>query len=472
MKTVLLTIEIDTQFVELFRVARLLKKSGEYKPILWFQSPYSTIERDLAICVSEGWEYISPLPISVTSQKENKKKIGFFISIRIFFLSIGRRIVRSIPFFRFPIDTMLHVRQYMLVVSQIKHLLVKIQPHLLIMAEDSSQYGLYILIKVGNASGIPTVIIPFTIANATEPAEAYFDNPVHIVSDNPVNRFVGSHFPHWVYCYKGRELLRMPAWNIIALELLGFAPRQPWIYNSEETSIIAVENEHMFQYYRNEGLPADRLIITGALYDDVLAEGIRNAEINRAALNKELDLNPNQPLLVCALPPSQNLRNCEFPDYPELVRFWMQTLSTIEGWNIIIRPHPRLGKEEIDFLKQFNLKITQVDTARLVPLCDLYVACVSATIRWAIACGKPVVNYDVYHMNYSDYVDAGGVITLNNKDTFRDTLRNLTSNPEFYNNVVTRQKECMSNWGQLDGKSGEHMLGLFNGVIQNTKERR
>ncbi len=32
----------------------------------------------------------------------------------------------------------------------------------------------------------------------------------------------------------------------------------------------------------------------------------------------------------------------------------------------------------------------------LVPLCSLYVASVSATIRWAIACGKPVVNYDVY----------------------------------------------------------------------------
>ena len=472
MKSVLLAIEIDTQFVELLRVARLLKESGEYKPILWFQSSYCAIERDLAICQSEGWEYISPLPVSVTSQKENNKKIGFFISIRTSFRSMGQRIVQSIPFFKFPINTMLYVCHYILLVRQIKHHLVKIRPHLLIMAEDSSQHGLYILIKLGNASGIPTVIIPFTIANATEPAEAYFDKHEYIVSDNPVNRFIGSHFSHWVYCYKGRKLLRMPAWNIIALELLGFAPRQPWIYNSEETSLIAVENEQMFQYYRNEGLPADRLIITGALYDDILTEGIRNAETNRAALNKELNLNPNQPLLVCALPPSQFPRNCEFPDYPELVRFWMQTLTTIKGWNIIIRPHPRLGKEDLDFLQQFTLKLTQIDTASLVPLCDIYVASVSATIRWAIACGKPVINYDVYNMNYSDYVDAGGVITINDKESFRDTLWNLTSNPEYYNHMITHQQECMSKWGHLDGKSGERMLRLFNEVIQNSKERR
>ena len=460
---------MDTHFIELSRVAQLLKKSGIYNPVLWFKHPYNAIDRDLAICQSKGWEYISPLRISITSQIENREKKNFFKTIIYSFQSIGRYILRSIKFFRVPLCTIYQVRQYFLQARQMKRLLLKIRPDLLIMAEDSIQYGLHILIKLGNAAGIPTVIIPFTIANASEPAEAYFDNPRYNCSDNLINRLVGSLFPHWVYCYKGRKLLRMAVWDIIALELLGFAPKQPWVYNSEETSVIAVENESMFQYYRKEGLPVNRLIISGALYDDVLAEGVMNAEKNLSVLYEELDLTPNQPLLVCALPPSQFPRQCEFTDYFELVQFWMQTLATIEGWNILIRPHPRMSKEDLNFLQQFNVIITDIDTASLVPLCDVYVSSVSATIRWAIACGKPVVNYDVYQMNYSDYIEVGGVITINNKDAFKGALWNLTRNKEFYNNIVTRQNECMSKWGILDGKSGERMLRLFNNVKQNFK---
>lgn len=461
MKHVLLAIEIDSQFVELLRVARLLKKSGGYKPILWFNYPYDAIERDLAICHAEGWEYITPSPIIISPPEKSQKVRHFFAKT----LTLIRSIIESIPFFG-------HLIKYTLQALQVRHLLVKIRPHLLVMAEDSIGRGLYILIKLGNASGIPTVIVPFTIANASEPAEAYFDKTAHIVSADPINRFVGLHFPPWVYCHKGRKLLRLPAWNIIALELLGFAPRQPWVYNSEETSTVAVENEFMFRYYRTEGLPADRLVITGALYDDVLAEGLKNAETYRAALNKELDLTPNQPLLVCALPPNQFPRNCEFPDYHELIRFWMQTLTTIEGWNVIIRPHPRLGKEEVNFLKQLGVKITHWDTAALVPLCDLYVASVSATIRWAIVCGKPVINYDVYQMGYTDFINVRGVITINDKESFSIALDRLTQNREYYTQIMAWQRETMSQWGLLDGKSGERMLRLFNDVIQKSKERR
>lgn len=464
MKSILLVIEIETHFVELSRVARLLQKSGRYKPILWFKYPYRAIERDLKICQTEEWEYIRPLPISNKDPGIIQQKRGYFVSILHF--------SQSEPFLRSFVNFMLQVHQYKLQARQMRRLLVKTRPQLLIMAEDNFMYGLHTLIKIGNTLSIPTVIIPFTIANATEPAAIFFDIPDYIVSNNNLrNKAVGSLFPKWVYCYKGRKLLCFPWMKILALELLGFAPRQPWIYNSEVTSKIAVENEHMFQYDRNEGFPSHRLIITGALSDDILEDGLRNEETYRATLYKELDLTPNQPLLVCALPPSQFPRNCEFDDYPELVRFWMQTLISIKGWNVIIKPHPRLDKEEIDFLKQFGVKITLNDTARLVPLCDLFVASVSATIRWAIACGKPVVNYDVYQVDWADYVDAHGVITINDKDSFANTIKYLTSNQEFYDTVATRQKECMSKWGLLDGKSGERMLNFFNDVIQNSKER-
>lgn len=472
MKTVLITIEINTHFIELSRVARLLQKSGRYKPILWFKSPYNAIERDLAICHAEGWEYISSLPVLTTPSEKNQKTRSFSTET----LKLKRSIERFIPSFKGLTKGIHQIYRIRHQIHQIQRLLVKIRPHLLIVAEDG--YDLHILIRIGNAFGTPTVIIPFTIANATEAAAYFFDDPSRIISNkNLMNKVVGVIFPRWVYCYKGRKLLRLYWGDILAHELWGFAPRQPWVRNSEETSIIAVENEAMFQYYRKEGLPADRLIITGALYDDMLAEGLINAEKNRFALCKELDLPPNRPLLVCALPPSvfppnQDRRKCKFNDYYELLRFWMQTLSAIEKWNIIVRPHPLIKEEEIVFLTQFGIRVTQIDTTSLVSLCDLYIASVSATIRWAIACGKPVVNYDVYNLDYADYVDVGGVITMCDKETFVNTIKSLTINEEIYNNLAARQQECMSKWGLLDGKSGERMLRLFDDVIKNPTERR
>jgi hypothetical protein len=260
----------------------------------------------------------------------------------------------------------------------------------------------------------------------------------------------------------------MSAGKIFALELLGFAPRRPWIKNSEETSAIAVENDYMFQYYLKENIPVERLSITGALYDDVLAKYQQDTELHRVNLYKELDLPLNRPLLLCALPPSQFPRPCEFKDYEQLIDFWMKSLAAISGWNVVVRPHPRLTDKGIELLKGFSVKITQLDTASLVPLCDLYVASVSATIRWAIACGKPVVNYDVYQYGYTDYEEIKGVITMNDQSAFVSTLRRLTMEPDYYAQIAAFQRDCMTQWGKLDGKSGQRMLQLFDKVI-NTR---
>jgi hypothetical protein len=453
-KPVLVTVHIDTHFVELSRVMRLLKQSGRYDSLLWFKYPYDMLERDLAICRAEGWRYLAPPAPTKPGQKQDEQRL-----LRLLFNKLPAILRFFLRLFR-------SLREYRRQAREMGELLEQHKPSLLIMAEDSIEYHLYILIKVGRARGIPTVIIPFTIANSSEPAEHYFDQTEYIVSDSLVNRLVGSRYPRWIYPYKGRNLLRLPAGNIFALELLGFAPRRPWTYNSEETSFIAVENEFMFQYYRKENLPAARMTVTGALYDDVLAKNRQDTEVLRETLYQEINLPSNRPLLLCALPPSQFPRLCEFENYEDLVRFWMETLAAITAWNVVVRPHPRLTEKEIESLKRFGVGITQRDTASLIPLCDLYVASVSATIRWAIACGKPVVNYDVYRMDYADYEEAKGVITMDDKASFVAALRRLTTEPGDYARINTLQREGMTQWGKLDGKSGERMLQLFDNVIR------
>ena len=42
---------------------------------------------------------------------------------------------------------------------------------------------------------------------------------------------------------------------------------------------------------------------TGALYDDVIVEALHQFETRRETLYQELNLCPDQPMILCALPP-------------------------------------------------------------------------------------------------------------------------------------------------------------------------
>lgn len=471
MKLIYCVIAIKSHFVEISRVAKLLKNSGEYNFKIWFMHLYEAIESDLKVCESEGWEYVTPLCTTDVSQNGLRQNgESAFQSIHSFIPSKVRIMLHSHPLLFFPILLPFFWLRFSRQLAYLDSFLKVSRPDLLIMADDSLSFGSYFLIRLGHRMCIPTVIVPFAMSNPKAPAEFFYDNPAHIVKNNFINRFIAYKYPHWTYNYNNRCMLRLPIWKIIPLEYLGFAPNQPWIYLSEETSVIAVENQRTLNFYLNEGLPAERLILTGALFDDVLAEGIKNKTTYRKELCTNLNLDPDLPILLCATPPNQFPRKCEFANYTELVNYWMESLKNMKEWNVVIRPHPRASPSDIALMEKYNLKITQLDTASLVPLCDLYVASVSATIRWAIACGIPVINYDVYQYHYRDYVNVEGVITITDKESFESALREITSESDFYNNMVSHQKECMSDWGYLDGKSGERMLDLFKEIISKQKK--
>ena len=122
--------------------------------------------------------------------------------------------------------------------------------------------------------------------------------------------------------------------------------------------------------------------------------------------------------------------------------------AVADRFAVVVRPHPRLSEPMLAPLRQANLAICWDDTATLVPLCDLYVASISATIRWAIACGKPVVNYDVFQYRFDDYDGVPGNILVNDIASFRQALSELAANPERLAALAS---------GAVDGRAG---LGL------------
>ena len=473
LKRALLVIHTNTYFTCLLPVARMLKRSGKYEPVFFFSRTYPTITQDLGVCQAEripcldqNGESVKALPsvspaVDVDQEPASRQRVGQRVKQLVLrpFRGLGLR------------NNVLYQLWYLGRRIRFAHqLIIQQRPALLVLAGDNAGYDTPVLTKVGHEERISSVVVPSWMGGASKVAESCLYNPVFSM-ERWTNRIVGAFYPRWVYEHKGRKLLRLPAGRALAMEWLGLAPPLPWVWHSGYADAIAVESEAMFQYCRQEGLPSSQLVLTGSVAHDVLAKNLKETVKRRTDLYNKLGLPAGWPMILCALSPDQlygtgGRPECDFQTYDELVQFWMQSLADIEGYNVVISLHPSVKYEEMKYLEQWGGKIARENTVSLIPLCDVFVASISSTIQWAIACGKPVVNYDVYRYRYTDYVEVEGVMTMEEKDEFVSALRRLTQDHEFYAEMVARQAAGAGQWGRLDGHAADRMLQLFNQLTE------
>lgn len=475
-KKILLAIHLDTFFSGLVGVARLLKESEQYEPLLFFAQDYANLYGDLAICEAEKLPYLYPRGpmtrlVGITSADGRPPLIRRLIKQWLsYFPKATTRMIVS-WFREVTIDTVFY--QYWKLSSRLRYITCLIREEsisLVVLAGDVIHYDTSVFTKAAHLEHIPAVIVPGWMADATEPAEAFGYDPRYQLQQRWTNRLAGRLYPHWVYKYKGQELIRLPAGHVLAREWLGLAPPSPWILHSGDADAIALESEAMREYCLSAGLPPDQLALTGSVNHDNLVKILKEATQRRADLYRRLDLPADRPLILSALPPNEFYRTggrpeCNFQVYEELVEFWVQSLAAVKGYNVVISLHPSIKFEQLQYIEQWGVRIARDHTVGLVPLCDIFVASVSTTIQWAIVCGKPVVNYDVYRFGYTDYALAKGVITVEEKKGFIAVLQRLVKDRAFYEDIAMCQKACSDRWGRLDGLASERILQLFDQLV-------
>lgn len=472
MNRILLIVHTNTYFAGLAEAGKLLRRHGKYEPLFLFPLNYPTLKRDIDICLKENLPYMLGPGIILSneahsshnrtkneSRSSHKSLARTFLSMTI----AGMRLAVHFFLNTIPISVLHQLYLLKRKITFIRHLIRKEHISMMILPADN-RYDQAAYIKAGHIEHIPSVVIPQFMAGPLEWAEYVWDQPDYN-AQKITNRFVGALYPHWIYEHKGRKLIAKPANHALAYECLGIAPPLPWMLHSGFADKLALESEAVRDYCISEGLPKEQLVVTGSCTHDIITDILADSTKRKRELCTAMELSPDLPVILSALPPDSiymGRSNYEFQNYGDLLEFWCRSLAAIKDYNIIICLHPSVSADELKFIEKWGVKIAKEPTYQLIPLCDIFVASISATIQWAIACGKPVLNYDVYQYQYTDYNNVNGVITVYTKEDYLDTLHRLTTEPEFFVEISARQSSDADAWGRLDGKSGERLIQLFD----------
>ncbi|MFP5491632.1 MAG: hypothetical protein ACLGG0_09030 [Bacteriovoracia bacterium] len=462
-KNVLLSFNYNSYFENLYGVLKLLNTAAGYKSVVIFPLSYNGVESHVRLVQSLGVKVLDPLgepwvsgvhkmtSKELSKNKYTPQKTG----------SLRHNLKTIYLFFTCFRKTKKELKKFKKVIKTNKIELVITGGE--IVGTDTS-----LLIKAAKSLKVPSVLFVNWLGEH-EGATMYLANPDHQIR-GMLARFVKIWLSKWTYAKEGQTVIRLPAYQVLALELLGLSSKNPWVLHQGRADKIAVEGSNMLDRAKRMGLPSQALVATGAPFHDDIFETLRNKRQNKDKLFEKYSFKVDQPILLVAIPPDflypisgvPQCPQCDFQDYVTMVRYWMQVVSKDSKFNVIVSVHPSTDRTTLDFVSEYGASIADEKITELIPLADAYVACVSATIGIAISCGVPVINYDVYRFHYSDYKSFPGVYLVHEMIEFENAIHNLSMQDGFYKELKENQLKDMSKYALIDGKTNERILKLLS----------
>jgi len=467
MRTVLFSLDFQTQLNELSRVARLVGESGALQPTICFGSSADNAPpRGVAACRGEGWPVVFFQDFVVEADRASAANA--FTRFRDRCRRWFRARAGSARLFDFAASYLEESDALRRTKAAANRLLDLLTPSLLVVPEDGLGANRP-LIWAARKRGLHVLVVPYEFSTTKQPLEAILSAPdrdsTYSISSGSsrLARFVA---PRWsLRDADGRQWLRYPPARILAHEVHGIAPLLPWQVHGGRADALAVESPRMNAHYRSQGVPSQKLHLVGAAYDDALYRARENRETLRLELLKRLSLPLDRPILVCSVPGdyvAARRDRVEFADYDELITFWIETLTTPATFNLIVKPHPAVPDSTRERMRVAGVRVIEEDIAGLIPLSDVLVTSVSSIIRMAIASGVPVLNYDVYRFRYPDYLDVAAVVHTDTREEFRLTAHRIMTDPSFLASLRERQVAVAVDWGLQDGRTGDRILALIH----------
>jgi hypothetical protein len=433
----------------------LVLKSRKINCVFFFDNPYPNYLNDLDILLEREFVYFIYLNdenSNLYSQFSHKfTKYLFYFGNLILgsgilsFLQEAKRLIKKGRFFN--------------------DLLKSLNVTHIFMSSDLVQYDTGLFLKIAKRRNVKSIVFPQFFANYKESAEHVYYNLENQISTKFYFILSNIYFlKKWSIFYRKKYLLRLPLYKILIKEIFGMAPVNPWTINSGGADLILVEGSAIKSFFMNEkGFFDNKVVVAGSVNNDRLFKSLLNYSSNKENLVREFNFCTSKPVALVAIPPNMfdsRILFTEFETYENLIDFWMAEINRLTSFNILISLHPAISKQEFNFIKGYGYPILDKSIVDYIPLVDLFIASISATIQWAIACGIPVLNYDSYDYQYDEYRGVEGVLYVNDRFNFKKLI-------EYYNDlnnletIRVLQKKHSQHWGVLDGRFSNRLVYLI-----------
>lgn len=267
--------------------------------------------------------------------------------------------------------------------------------------------------------------------------------------------------PAWIKKGRFAGAIIFPATYIAAREALGMTLRNGWIVHGGYADRLMVESQQMMDLYRSEGLPEEKLALTGSPYCDTMFATLKKDPRASAAFRRPLPIEQGKLRILVSWPTSYHASRSahnEFPSYEEMSREVLGWLNALPNCQLTVSLHPAVQGEMRAGIERMGLDISNEYVIGLIPKHDIYISYFSSTQRWAIACGKPVVNYDAYRVELDMYAKAPGFFNATTFDEFKRDLAHLTSSVAAFEENAKKQISVAEQWGLLDGECMPRIL--------------
>jgi hypothetical protein len=342
-------------------------------------------------------------------------------------------------------------------------LLQRLSPAVVVVAEDGIS-GPAALIAAARSLALPVVDLPYGYGTQADLDNALDEKAATEELNRPhgrLGKILSWLAPQWIKRGRHAGAIIFPQEYILAREALGMTLRDAWTVHGGTANRLLAESAQMMDLYRREGIPARKLTMPGTPYCDVMADVLKADPQAAAAFRQPRTIEPGKLRLLVSWPTSYHATRasyCEFQTYEEMTRSVLGWLHALPNCELTVSLHPAIPRETQEAIEAMGLRISTEYVIALIPRHDVYISYFSSTQRWAVACGKPVVNYDAYGVGLNVYDAAPGFIGTRRFEEFKTRMQALTDIDGGFVPCASAQIAVAEKWGTVDGKCSERIL--------------
>lgn len=398
LKRILFVVQSPPQFTSLWPYVEVLRKKFEIE--FFFDERGITFDKFSNILDKEALKY----HFNITSKKIN---LDYTFSdeysklLKLFYVVLGSLKLNR---FKYAFFEILNEKIF------INKFLLKNQYDIVVSSEDNTGSMLFFNF-FKSKYGFKSVVIPFTIANHEEFQEAFYQKREYHI-DTLYRKFIFTFFKKWTLKYKDVYFAVEYLPNIISFAILRLTPIMPMLSIGGNSSVVFFESDFVKDYYIGSGAKELNYKLVPNPCFKIFKEKMSDNIFKKMYHDKII--------VLCALPPDF-LPNENYKNYDDIVHGWCKVLTSNSNAKVFISLHPRANINDVKHITdQYDVEIINEPITNLMPYADVFVVFISSTIRFALTCKKPILNFEMFICHYSEYNDVKPVIKVKNVEDFSE----------------------------------------------------